>query len=241
MKSLNDTGFAINPMANTGSKRRNVITMIAIVTLGLMLRPSAVLAKAHRKQDGWRSDAAASSNEGHGAAISPVILPPPDEPPPPPPPSEDLLSEYSSNKSAEDFRRSVNLHGFNAEAGCAQRVLDLPQLLAFHDQVVPTAHSKHQASPFDDYDELRPRDYSDDDNTPIEPSDDEPREDYDPNVQAPSASRDFSHMAPPSGGFIPLDPRGITVRPGDRSPIPPTSPLLTPPSGTAAMPDGWRR
>jgi hypothetical protein len=95
MKSLNDTGSGINPMANSGSERRNVITMIAIVTLGLMLRPSAALAKALRKSEGWRSDAAASSNEGHGAAISPVILPPPDEPPPPPPPSEDLLSEYS--------------------------------------------------------------------------------------------------------------------------------------------------
>jgi hypothetical protein len=240
MKSLNDTGSGINPMANSGSERRNVITMIAIGTLGLMLRPSAVLAKALRKSEGWRSDAAASSNEGRGAAISPVILPPPDEPPPLPPPSEELLSEYSSDKSG-DSRHSVNLHGFNAEAGCAQRVLDLPQLLAFHDQVVPIAQREYQASPFDDYDELRARDYSDDDNTPIEPSDDEPREDYDPNVQAPSASRDFSRMAPPSGGFIPLDPRGITVRPGDRSPIPPTSPLLTPPSGTAAMPDGWRR
>jgi hypothetical protein len=51
MKSLNDAGSGINPMANSGSKRPNVITMIAIVTLGLMLRPSAVLAKAHRKSE----------------------------------------------------------------------------------------------------------------------------------------------------------------------------------------------
>jgi hypothetical protein len=87
---------------------------------------------------------------------------------------------------------------------------------------------------------LRPRDYSDDDNTRIEPSEDEPLNDY-PNVQAPSVTWDSSRIAPLRGGFVPLDPRGITVRPGDRSPIPPTSPLLTPPSGTAAMPFGGRR
>jgi hypothetical protein len=238
---VNDCDYGINPMTNTGSKLRNLMTMVAILALGLMLRPSAVLAKAHRKSEGWRSDAAAISHGGHGTAILPVILPPPDEPPPPPPPSEDLRSEYSSDESAGDFGRSVNLRGFNAEAGCAERVLDLPQLLAFHDHVVATAHPKHQASPFDDYDELRPRDYSDDDNTRIEPSEDELLKDYDPNVQAPSATWDSSRIAPLRGGFVPLDPHGITVRPGDRSPIPPTSPLLTPPPGTAAMPFGGRR
>jgi hypothetical protein len=137
-------GIGINPITNARRKRRNVMTMVAIVTLGLMLRPSAVLARAHRKAEGWGSDAAASSREGHGAATFPLISPPPDEPPPAPPPSADLLRKYWSDEAAEDFRRSVNLHGFNAEAGCAERVLDLPQLLTFRDHAVPTAHRKPQ-------------------------------------------------------------------------------------------------
>jgi hypothetical protein len=138
-------GIGINPITNARRKRRSVMTMVAILTLGLMLLPSAVLARAHRKSEGWGSDAAASSREGHGAATFPVISPPPDEPPPAPPPSADLLRKYWSDEAAEDFRRSVNLNGFNAEAGY-ERVLDLPQLLTFRDHAVPTAHHKPQTS-----------------------------------------------------------------------------------------------
>jgi len=231
-------GIGSNPITNARRKRRNIMTMVAILTLGLMLRPLAAPARAHRKSEGWRSDAAANSREGHGASTFPVISPPPDEPPPAPPPSADLLMEYSSDE-ADDFGRLVNLHDFNTEAGCAERVLYLPQLLTFRDHAVPTAHRKRGASPLDDYDELRPRDYSEDDNAPIEPPDDGLRKDYDPDVQAPS-SRDSLSVTAPRGGFIPVDPREIRVRPGDRSPIPITSPLLTPPPGTAAMPNGWR-
>ena len=231
-------GIGSNPIPNARRKRRNLMTMVAILTLGLMLRPSAVLARAHRKSLAWGSDAVANSREGHGAATFPLISPPPDEPPPVPPPSADLLMEYSSDE-ADDFGRLVNLRGFNAEAGCAERVLYLPQLLTFRDHAVPTAHRKRGASPLDDYDELRPRDYSEDDNAPIEPPEDGLPKDYDPEVQAPS-SRDSLSVTAPRGGFIPVDPREIRVRPGDRSPIPITSPLLTPPPGTAAMPDGWR-
>ena len=51
------------------------MTMVAILMLGLMLRPSAVPVGAHRKSESWRSDAAASSREGYGAATFPLIPP----------------------------------------------------------------------------------------------------------------------------------------------------------------------
>jgi hypothetical protein len=59
-------------------------------------------------------------------------------------------------------------------------------------------------------------------------------------MQEPLTSGSSSGQAAP-GGFIPLNPRGVIVRPGRGGPIPPTSPLLTPPPGSAAMPGVWPR
>jgi hypothetical protein len=41
----------------------------------------------------------------------------------------------------------------------------------------------------------------------------------------------------PGGGFVPTPP--IILRPGGLAGIPSTSPMLTPPRGSAAMPNGW--
>jgi hypothetical protein len=99
------------------------MTMVAILTLGLMLRPSAVTARRIANPRAGDPMPQLAHAKGHGAATFRVISPPPDEPPPVPPPSADLLRKYWSDEAAEDFRRSVNLHGFNAKAGCAERVL----------------------------------------------------------------------------------------------------------------------
>jgi hypothetical protein len=159
MKSLNDDGFGLEPLAQTRSRRRKLLTTAAILALTLILSPLAVLAGTHGKSPRWRYDAAATAD---GAAAYPAILPPPDEPPPPPPPREVLTSDYSCEATAEDFGGSRSPHGFDADAGCGQRVLDLPQLLRFHKPAVATARAKYSASPLRNYDELQPRDYSDD-------------------------------------------------------------------------------
>jgi hypothetical protein len=72
-----------------------------------------------------------------------------------------LTSDYSYEGTAGNFGGLRNQHGFDADAGCGQRVLDLPQLLRFHKPAVATARAKYAASPVENYDELQPRDYSD--------------------------------------------------------------------------------
>jgi hypothetical protein len=47
-----------------------------------------------------------------------------------------------------------------------------------------------------------------------------------PDLKVPQ--EDGTSVGAPRGGFIPLNPRGITVRPGERSPIPPLfAPTMT--------------
>jgi hypothetical protein len=91
-------------------------------------------------------------------------------------------------------------------------------------------------NPFENYDELPSGDRSQDENNQLEPP-----QNYDPRVQAPSLNDDPTSMSPPQGGYVPVDPRGIVIRPGSRSPILPSSPLLMAPPGSAAMPNVWPR
>ena len=114
-------------------------------------------------------------------------------------------------------------------------VLELPRSLVFRRQRLIVANYDHLRAKYD----KRLREYTEKDANQTETQDDEPGMDYDPDVQLPSSTPPVGVTAS-RGGFIPLNPRGITVLPGERSPIPPTSPLLTTPPGSAAMPYVWR-
>jgi hypothetical protein len=214
------------------------MAMVALLAVGLMLRPAIVLANQHRNSERRRSDVTASSLEDRRATTVPLILPPPNEPPPPPPPSEDLLRDYSS-VDLVDSRPPVNLSNFNGEGACADGVLELPQSLVFRRQRLLVASYDHRPGRRAKYGTLR-REYSDNDANQTGTQEDEPGMDYDPDVQLSPSTRGPVGVTGSRGGFIPLNPRGITVLPGERSPIPPTSPLLTTPPGSAAMPYVWR-
>lgn len=236
------------------------MAMVALLVVGLMLHPAIVLANQHRNSERRRSDVTASSLEDRATTV-PLILPPPNEPPPPPPPSENLLNDYSS-VDLVNSRPPANLGKFNEDAECADRVLELPQSLVFRRQRLLVASYDHRPGRGAKYDRPR-RDYSEHDANQTGTQEDEPgidndpdvgtQEDqpgmgyedepgmgYDPDVQLPSTTRGPVGVTGSHGGFIPLNPRGVTVLPGERSPIPPTSPLLTTPRGSAAMPYVWR-
>jgi hypothetical protein len=208
------------------SNNRNVRAITAILT-ALLILPSSAVAGVHHK---FVSSVSALSD-----ADSTYLRPPPNEPPPPPPPGEALLSDRSSSKSVGDAEGARNLHQFNAEGARAEQVLSLPQVIHVRTGLVQTAKREDRANRFDNCDELQPGDYFEYDDSTIEAP-----ESRDPEIQAPSTSGAYSGNAAP-GGFIPLNPRGVIVRPGAGGPIPPTSPLLTPPPGSAAMPGVWPR
>jgi hypothetical protein len=237
------------------------MAMVALLALGLMLHPAIVLANQHRNSEHRRSDVTASSLEDRRAATVPLILPPPNEPPPPPPPSEALLRDYSSVDMV-DSRPPVHLSNFNGEGECANRVLELPRSLVFRRQRLLVASYDHRPGRRAKSDKLC-REYSENDVNQTGTQEDEPGMDYGPNrgtqeaepgmgyegepgmgyepeVQLPSTTRGPVGVTGSQGGFIPLNPRGVTVLPGERSPIPPTSPLLTTPRGSAAMPYVYR-
>ncbi|HEX4211591.1 MAG TPA: hypothetical protein VHY56_14425 [Candidatus Binataceae bacterium] len=87
-------------------------------------------------------------------------------------------------------------------------------------------------NPFTNYDELPAPSPSDDENTQLDPP-------QNPSAQLPSLNDDSTGNSPTPGGYVPLEPRGIVVRPGSRSPILPSSPLLMTPPGSAALPNVW--
>jgi hypothetical protein len=195
---------------------RKIVPILTFLGLCLILGPLSALAKPHRASEWQRS----------------LILPPPNEPPPPPPPGEDLLLDYADNSVGLG---ETNLCNSIAQAECGN-VLELPRsvfaerhrLLAVNHEYKANRHINHE----------RPRrDYSegDIDEWPLE---DGPPTHYERDLKLPPA--DHAPLEHSTGGFIPLNPRGITVRPGERSPFPPTSPLLTTPPGAAAMPYVWR-
>jgi hypothetical protein len=257
-------GIGISPISliRASCEKRNVMTIVALLTLRLMLHPAIVLANQHRNSEHRRSDVTASSLEDRRATIVPLILPPPNEPSPPPPPGEDLLRHYSS-ADLVNSRPPVNLSTFNGEGEGANRVLELPRSLVFRRRRLLVANYDHRPGRRARYDK-RLHEYAEKDANQTGTQDDEPGMDYDPDLQLPPGTdydpevqlppgMDYDpHVQLPSttrgpvgvtgshGGFIPLNPRGITVLPGERSSIPPTSPLLTTPPGSAAMPYVWR-
>jgi hypothetical protein len=225
-------------MRSTRWKWRSVIAIAAISMTTLTLRPGVALAAApHRKCVRGKSKIGAIATLSHADTTSLAILPPPHEPPPPPPPpGEGTSSDWSSGKSAGGVETSRNPPAVGREAEDGDRVLKLPQVLPAHSRMFMTAKSEDQANPFNNYDELTPCEYFDDENNQPEPP-----QNYNPDVQASPPNHDPSRRSAAPGGYIPVDPRGIVVTPGSASPIPPTSPLLTPPRGSAAMPNVWPR
>jgi hypothetical protein len=195
---------------------RNVVPILVLLGLCLTLGPLTAVAKAHREPDWQRS----------------LILPPPNEPPPPPPPGEDLLIDY--DESAE--LAGTKLCDSSAQADYSN-VLELPRSTFLQRHRVLAVNRQYKANGQLNHKRLR-REYSEEAVDGDWPPEDESPMNNEPDLTLPPAARtppDRSH-----GGFIPLNPRGITVRPGERSPFPPTSPLLTPPPGSSAMPYAWR-
>jgi hypothetical protein len=129
---LTIVGIRISPISLVGAScdRRNVMAIVALLTVGLMLCPAIVLANQHCNSERWQSDITANSPEDRSATTVTLILPPPNEPPPPPPPSEDQLRNYSPFDLV-DSRPPINPSNFNGEGECADRVLELPQSVVF--------------------------------------------------------------------------------------------------------------
>lgn len=194
--------------------------ILALLSLLLMLLgPLTLLAKEHRQSVWQRS----------------LILPPPKESPPLPPPSEDLV-EYADNSA--DSSDTVTPYNAIAERGF-DNILELPRTVVFPRRRLLALDRKHNANGAVEHDTRR-CEYSEDDADREDSQADQPAMDGYPGLKAPPPPpEDANTFGASHGGFIPLNPRGITVRPGERSPIPPTSPLLTTPPGSAAMPYVW--
>jgi hypothetical protein len=195
---------------------RNVVPILVLLGLYLTLGPLTAIAKAHREPDWQRS----------------LILPPPNEPPPPPPPGEDLLIDY--DESAELAGTKLCDSSAQADYG---NVLELPRSIYLQRHRVLAVNREYKADGQLNHKRLR-REYSEEDVDENWPPEDESPMDNEPDPTLHPA--DHTPLKPLTGGFIPLNPRGITVRPGERSPFPPTSPLLTPPLGSSARPYAWR-
>ena len=201
-----------------GRPWRNVASILAFSGLFLILIPFTALATPHRVSDRQPS----------------LILPPPNEPPPPPPPSGDLLIDDANNSGRS--AAPVGLSQSITEVGYGN-VLELLRSRSLkRDRLLAVSRECNANSSLNQ--ERRHREYSEDDVDEHWPPQDEPPTDYETQLKPHIADRTPSDTL--HGGFIPLNPRGITVRPGERSTIPPTSPLLTPPPGSAAMPYVWR-
>jgi hypothetical protein len=193
-------------------ERQKIVPILILLGLCLILGPLSALAK-------WPGDA--------------TILPPPNEPPPPPPPGGDLLLDYANNSARLG---ETNLCNSIAQAECSN-VLELPRSIFVERRRLLAVNHEYKATHHIDHERPRPS-YSDDDVAGEWPPEDEPPTDYERDLKLPSPER--APLEPSTGGFIPLNPRGIAVRPGERSPFPPTSPLLAIPPGAAAMPYVWR-
>jgi hypothetical protein len=197
---------------------RNVAPILVFFGLCLVLVPFTALAKTHRVFEWQRS----------------LILPPPNEPPPPPPPSGDLLIHDADNSARSAPR--VRLWKSITEVNYYGNVLVLPRSRFLQRQRLLAVGREYNAN--DRLNQERRRgEYSEEDVDEDWPPQDEPPTDYETQLKPPMADGTPSDTL--HGGFIPLNPRGITVRPGERITIPPTSPLLTPPPGSAAMPYVW--
>jgi hypothetical protein len=197
---------------------RNVASILVFFALCLMLVPNTALAATHRASESQRS----------------LILPPPNEPPPPPPPSGDLLIDDADNSGRSaapvGLSRSITEVGYgNVLELPRSRSLERHRLLALSRECNANGRLNQKR---------RRGEYSEDDIDEDWPPQDEPPTDYETQLKPPIADRTPSDTL--HGGFLPLNPRGVTVRPGERSTIPPTSPLLTPLPGSAAMPYVWR-
>jgi hypothetical protein len=147
MFASNDLAIAGKQMTDSISKRRNAMTIAAIVTAVLMTRPLAVLAAGtQRKSVHRRSDVAASSTVPHADPTFLEILRHQMNRPPPPLPGEGSSSDWSWNKPASNFANWRNMDGFEAEGPCAERVLKLPQVLSLHHSLVLTRNREHRAN-----------------------------------------------------------------------------------------------
>jgi hypothetical protein len=197
-------------------ERRKIVPMLTFLGLCLILGPLSALATSHRAAEWQRS----------------LILPPPNELPPPPPPGEDLLLDYTDNSAGLG---ETNLCNSIAQAECGN-VLELPRLIFVERHRLLALNHEYKANHHINHERPR-RQYSEEDVDEWLPEDG-PSTDYERDLKLPPPER--APLEPSTGGFIPLNPRGITVRPGERSPFPPTSPLLTTPPGAAAMPYVWR-
>jgi hypothetical protein len=162
-----------------------------------------------------------------------AILPPPKEAPPPPPPTENLI-EYG--ESSRESSGTVTLCNAAAEPWCGN-ILELPTSVFFPRHRSLALYRQHKAVRGLEQDRGH-CEYSEDDARWVDSQADQPPMGYYSNLKVPP--EETTPVDPARGGFIPLNPRGITVRPGERSPIPPTSPLLTTPPGSAARPYVWR-
>jgi hypothetical protein len=183
----------------------------------MLLGPSTLLAKEHRQSE-WHLS---------------LILPPPKESPPLPAPTEDWV-EYADNSA--DSSGTVTLCNAIAVLGCGN-ILELPRSVLFRRHGLLVRYRKHKPGRVLEHNTER-WEYSEDDaDREDSQGDQSPIDDY-PGLKAPLENT--TTFGASHGGFIPLNPRGITVRPGERSSIPPTSPLLTTPPGSAAMPYVWR-
>jgi hypothetical protein len=162
-----------------------------------------------------------------------AILPPPKEAPPPPPPTENLI-EYG--ESSRESSGTVTLCNAAAEPWCGN-ILELPTSVFFPRHRSLALYRQHKAVRGLEQDREH-CEYSEDHARWVDSQADQPPMGYYSNLKVPP--EETTPVDPARGGFIPLNPRGITVRPGERSPIPPTSPLLTTPPGSAARPYVWR-
>jgi hypothetical protein len=194
---------------------RNVAPILVLVGLCLILGPLTAFAKVHRASESQRS----------------LILPPPNEPPPPPPPVE-LSIDY--NESAE--LAGTKLCDSIPQAECGN-VLELPRSIFLQRHGVLAFNREYKADDQLNHKSLR-REYSEEDVDGDWLPENESPMDNEPDLTLPPADR--TPLEPSTGGFIPLNPPGITVRPGESSPLPPTSPLLTTPPGSSAMPYVYR-
>ena len=183
----------------------------------MVLGRSTLLAKEHRQSEWQRS----------------LILPPPKEQPPLPPPTGDWV-EYADISA--DSSGAITLCHAITEPGCGN-ILELPRSVFFRWHGMLVRYRKHRANGALEHDTER-WEYSEDDADREDSHADQPPMNDFPGLKAPP--EDTTTFGAAHGGFIPLNPRGITVRPGERSSIPPTSPLLMTPPGSAAMPYAWR-
>jgi hypothetical protein len=195
---------------------RKIVPILTFLGLCLILGPFGALAKPQRAAE-WQQS---------------LILPPPNEPPPAPPRGEDLLLDYA-HSSVE--LGETNLCNSIGQAECGN-VLELPRSIFVERHRLLAVNHEYKANRHINHERLR-RKYSEED-VDEWPPEDGPPSDYERDLKLPPPEP--APLEPSTGGFIPLNPRGITVRPGERSPFPPTSPLLTTPPGAAAMPYVWR-